>query len=242
MQNVVKLRGTKDGFLLNVKKGTDFEDFFENFKNQVMNNPQAFKGGKLVGIDGLELTDEQKRVVSELLSEFDVEITSFKPLKKETSKKDATKRDVSIETPKEETKDISYNTEHKRRVDELIQSAIVNMNTDEEDMGETLFYKGTVRSGIKLESDKHIVVVGDVNPGASLVAGGNIVVLGVLRGFAHAGSFGDEKALICAWKFKPTQLRIADYITIPPDDGDDEVSYPEVAVVENGRMIIKSYL
>jgi len=72
-----------------------------------------------------------------------------------------------------------------------------------------LYHRGTLRGGQSLANVGHIVVVGDVNPGAELVAGGDIVVFGALRGVAHAGAQGDRSARVYALVLEPTQLRIA---------------------------------
>jgi septum site-determining protein MinC len=81
-----------------------------------------------------------------------------------------------------------------------------------EDLGEetALFLDRTLRSGTRIEFAGHVVVLGDVNPGAEIVAEGNIIVWGRLRGMVHAGSKGKREAVICALDFSPMQLRIAD--------------------------------
>ena len=78
-------------------------------------------------------------------------------------------------------------------------------------------------------------VVGDVNAGAVIVAGGDVIVWGRLRGIVHAGAGGDESAVVCALHLAPTQLRIAGYITISPDDKQRKPR-PEKALVRNGRI------
>ena len=81
-----------------------------------------------------------------------------------------------------------------------------------EDLGEetALFLDRTLRSGTRIEFGGHVVVLGDVNPGAEIVAEGNIVIWGRLRGMVHAGSKGNREAVICALDFSPMQLRIAE--------------------------------
>lgn len=81
-----------------------------------------------------------------------------------------------------------------------------------EDLGEetALFLDRTLRSGTRIEFAGHVVVLGDVNPGAEIVAEGNVIVWGRLRGMVHAGSKGKREAVICALDFSPMQLRIAD--------------------------------
>ena len=77
---------------------------------------------------------------------------------------------------------------------------------------ETKFHKGALRSGQRLEYEGSIVIIGDVNAGAEVVAGENIVVLGTLRGLAHAGAKGNKDAIIEASEIDAVQIRIADKI------------------------------
>lgn len=77
---------------------------------------------------------------------------------------------------------------------------------------DTKFHKGSLRSGQRLEFEGSLVVIGDVNPGAEIIAGENIVILGELRGLAHAGAKGNRDAIIEAVEIEAKQLRIADII------------------------------
>ena len=79
-------------------------------------------------------------------------------------------------------------------------------------ISETKFYKGSIRSGQKLEFEGSIVIIGDVNDGAEVVAEDNIAVIGNLRGMAHAGAKGNEKAIITANIINSPQIRIASII------------------------------
>lgn len=96
-----------------------------------------------------------------------------------------------------------------------------------------------LRSGQKYFSDGNIVILGDINPGAELIAGGSILVMGALRGMAHAGAFGDENTVIAAYRLNPTQLRIANHITRPPDGEVIIVNSPELARIRAGKVIIE---
>jgi len=84
-----------------------------------------------------------------------------------------------------------------------------------EDLGEetALFLNRTLRSGTRIEFAGHIVVLGDVNPGAEIIAEGNVIIWGRLRGMVHAGSKGNKAAVICALDLSPTQLRIAEEVS-----------------------------
>ncbi len=77
---------------------------------------------------------------------------------------------------------------------------------------DTKFFKGSVRSGQKIEFEGSLVVLGDVNGGAEVIAGENIVVLGALRGLAHAGAKGNKLAVIATNKLECPQLRIANIV------------------------------
>lgn len=84
-----------------------------------------------------------------------------------------------------------------------------------EDLGEetALFLNRTLRSGTRIEFSGHVVVMGDVNPGAEIVAEGNVIIWGRLRGMVHAGAKGNRNAVICALDLSPTQLRIAEEVS-----------------------------
>ncbi|MBN2676711.1 MAG: septum site-determining protein MinC [Anaerolineaceae bacterium] len=97
----------------------------------------------------------------------------------------------------------------------------------------------TLRSGVHLEHDGHVTVVGDVNPGAEVSATGNVVVWGHLHGSVHAGSRGDEKAFICALEMAPTFIHIADLITQPQVRRGK--SQPEMARIFNDTIIIEAW-
>lgn len=93
----------------------------------------------------------------------------------------------------------------------------------------------TLRSGFSLQHPGHVVLIGDVNPGAEVIAGGDVVVWGRLRGMVHAGAAGDENAIVCALDLSPTQLRIAGKIaTTPQRRGKPQ---PEIASIKNGQVV-----
>lgn len=95
----------------------------------------------------------------------------------------------------------------------------------------------TLRSGGTVQHSGHVVIIGDVNPGAEVVAGGDVVVWGRLRGTVHAGVYGDESAVVCALDLSPMQLRIAGYIAISPPGDTHRQPVPEVASVREGQIV-----
>lgn len=102
-----------------------------------------------------------------------------------------------------------------------------------------LYMRQTIRSGQSVRHDGTIVICGDVNPGAEVIATGDIIVFGTLRGVAHAGAAGDEDCQIIAINLRPTQIRIAGYIARSPDTAAPPLSkYPEVARVQDSEIHI----
>ncbi|MBF0317282.1 MAG: septum site-determining protein MinC [Nitrospirae bacterium] len=96
----------------------------------------------------------------------------------------------------------------------------------------------TIRGGQRVTYDGDLMIIGNVNPGAYVIATGNIIVLGVLKGVAHAGAGGDEEAVVIALNLKPQQLKIANIVTRPPDD-DVQTLYPERAFVKDKTIQIE---
>lgn len=100
----------------------------------------------------------------------------------------------------------------------------------------TLYHRGTLRGGQALHNLGNLVVVGDVNPGAELVASGDIVVFGALRGVAHAGAQGDRGARVIALELSPTQLRIA--TAIASGEASAKPRGPEHASIVGDRIVV----
>lgn len=97
-------------------------------------------------------------------------------------------------------------------------------------LAEPLYLQITVRSGIEIRHPGTIVILGDLNPGGTVVAAGDIFVWGRLRGVAHAGADGNRNCRIMALQMEPTQLRIADAVARAPETPPSQF-YPEVAYV-----------
>ena len=95
-----------------------------------------------------------------------------------------------------------------------------------------------MRSGQNITFDGNVIVFGDVNPGAEIIAAGFIMVMGTLRGIAHAGVSGDERAWIMAYRLQPSLLRIANCIARAPEE---EPLGPEIAKISEGVIICESF-
>ncbi len=103
-----------------------------------------------------------------------------------------------------------------------------------------LVLKETLRSGRSVYHEGAVIVLGDVNAGAEVIAAGDVLVWGRLRGLVHAGALGDDTAVICALDLNPTQLRIADQIAIPPETRGRKPE-PEQAAIRGGRIVADSW-
>jgi septum site-determining protein MinC len=109
------------------------------------------------------------------------------------------------------------------------------------DAGRALLIQRTVRSGQVIRHSGTILVIGDVNPGAEVIAEGDVIVWGKLRGIVHAGASGSETAMVGALILAPTQLRISGYIARAPDEKRFSNWPAEIARVRNGQIIVEPW-
>ncbi|MEH2064234.1 MAG: septum site-determining protein MinC [Nostoc sp.] len=93
---------------------------------------------------------------------------------------------------------------------------------------DALYLEMTVRSGVEIRHPGTVILLGDINPGGIVIADGDIIIWGRLRGIAHAGAGGNRECLIMALQMEPTQLRIADAVARAPEKPPMQFS-PEVA-------------
>ena len=104
-----------------------------------------------------------------------------------------------------------------------------------------ILHKGTVRSGERISSNGDLFILGDVNPGAIISANNNVYVWGKLLGIAFAGKNGNKNAFIASLFLNPLQLRICEIVAIGPKERPKD-QYPEIAILEDKKIIIKPYL
>lgn len=117
-------------------------------------------------------------------------------------------------------------------------SSITRTFKQEIAISETKFHRGSLRSGQKLETEGSIVIIGDVNSGAEVIASDNIVVLGNLRGLAHAGAKGNKNAVIAAGNLDTVQIRISNIVR--EIDMDEEPVHRQAYVyIEDDKIIIE---
>ena len=132
--------------------------------------------------------------------------------------KDAVNVEVEIDSPKD-----------------MGLSSIKRTFENEIENSDTMFYKGALRSGQKLEYEGSIVLMGDLNGGAEIIAGENIAVVGTIRGVAHAGAKGNKKAVIKGASIECPQLRIANIVREIEKEDTEE---PKTFAYINGNKIV----
>lgn len=126
------------------------------------------------------------------------------------------------------------------RKNEQLHKRIVDQSLGEIKDHDGQFYKGTLRRKQVLESDSSIVIIGDVEMGATVAAKGNVVIIGGLFGTAHAGASGNKDTYIAALSMNPEQLRIADrrVIMTPQTEDDEGYIMPVLATTDGKRIFI----
>lgn len=137
---------------------------------------------------------------------------------------------------------IDYDAEREEYTRQKIEQCLAD---DCENTGK--FYKGTLRSGQELECETSIVILGDVNPGATITSAGNIVILGALKGTAYAGASGNETCFVAALDMNPVQIKIGNIIGRSEDKGllasirerRKTTTEPQVASVSDGHILIE---
>ncbi len=116
----------------------------------------------------------------------------------------------------------------------------------ESEKKDTFYIKQNLRSGQKVEHDGNVIIIGDCNAGSEVIASGDIIIWGVISGIVHAGSKGDKKACIRAFKINAIQIRITDILARKPDRIDIDktektnIFNPEEAKISEGEIVIYS--
>lgn len=128
---------------------------------------------------------------------------------------------------------------------ELPKIKVENLKTEstkklppEEDPQQMIVINKTLRGGQEVRTKSSVLICGNVNPGAQVIAGGSIDVRGICRGMVHAGAFGNTKAFIVADQLIPMQIRIADMIARSPDRMEKSET-PERASIKDGHIVIE---
>jgi septum site-determining protein MinC len=219
-QSDIQLKGIKEGILVTVR-AKDWQNGIEALNQKIGEQKAFFQGAKIaLDIGEILVSASQLGRLRDELSEQGITLWAL-----------LTTCDRSIDNAKSLGLDTSLPK----------PSAGTNRKTEPviPDGESAVFVQKTLRSGSKITYEGHVVVLGDVNPGAEIIATGNVLIWGKLRGTVHAGALGNKEACVCAMDLNPTQLRIADFISIPPKrKGKPQ---PEIATVDGEQIIAKPW-
>lgn len=227
----IAIKGTKDGLLVSVEPGSAWDEVIQELTARIDAQPAFFQGARMVvSVGDRALKSTGLSDLRNALAERDVSLWAVLGDNAATTE---AARLLGLET-----------TLNARRVaiggdGYEYADALAPIDT-EVTGGAGVLVRRTLRSGSVVRHPGHVVVIGDVNPGAEIVAGGDVVVWGRLRGTVHAGADGDESAVICALDLAPTQLRIAGHIAIAPSEKRRHPR-PEVASIRDGRIVADSW-
>ena len=158
--------------------------------------------------DGAEFNDIEKEVkkkVAQLKKIYKDDKTPIKVIGRVLKNKEIEKIEALIKDILDV--DVEFDMPREMGLSNIKKTFLSEISTSE-----TKFHKGSLRSGQKIEEERSIVILGDVNSGAEVIASDNIVVLGTLRGLAHAGAKGNKQAIIAAGRLDTVQMRIANIV------------------------------
>ncbi len=229
----VEFKGKLNGLYLNLDPDEDFEIIIAYLMTLLKDRASFYQGSRIIGVKGKRLSYKQKAAIESLIyDQYGITVESLEePVEIAPIVDMAPKRTVDAVIP--EIPEIPKETLN------VVTEQVLNNKTPN-CVSDTHFVFGTMRSGKSVHYPGHVVVIGDVNPGAEIVAEGNIIVMGRVLGFIHAGSAGNDQAIIIANLLKPTQIRISTYISVPPSDDESfHTTVPEKAIVYNGVIKIE---
>ncbi len=227
----VNIKGTSDGLVIHLGAG-DWNTLLIALAEKLDRTPSFFRGGRVaLNVGPRQLTAAQLEVVGNLLSKFQISLWAVLSDSVETQR-------VAAEMGLETSLTLSR-TEH------LLGEKIGGHERVIADGEQAILLRRILRSGQSVCHTGHVIIIGDVNPGAEIIAGGDVVVWGRLRGNVHAGSNGNDQAVVCALVLAPMLLRIAGYVARSPGREDSEAYeqsvVPEVAFVHNGQIVAEPW-
>ncbi|MEH2334361.1 septum site-determining protein MinC [Nostoc sp.] len=147
---------------------------------------------------------------------------------------------ISVSTSRRQTAIAAVTSGYSVEQLQPVTSLISESKATATPQADALYLETTVRSGVEIRHPGTVIILGDVNPGGIVIADGDIIIWGRLRGIAHAGAGGNRECLIMALQMEPTQLRIADAVARAPEKLPMQFS-PEVAhIMPQGIRIARA--
>ena len=246
----VRIRGTSQGLVITLGAG-DLEALLRELDERLSSTASFFRGGRVaLHVGPRELTTEELEALGQTISRNGVSLwavigdsaatqAAAEALGLETTfGPQATLPPEAASTPRLEPRPERDKGRDKGQLETEVEDAALRLARDA-DLG-VLIHR-TLRSGQVVQHPGHVVVIGDVNPGAEIIAGGDVVVWGKLRGIVHAGATGDDEAVVCALSLAPLQLRIGNHIARAPEGREDLPERPEMASVQDGEIVAEPW-
>lgn len=225
VQGNIAIKGTRNGLLLTLEPETPFSELLKALSDRLAEAPGFFRGASLALDTSRRLLRVSERTqLEDLLAHYQISVTPLEQV---------TPAHIYAVAGTVSSNDTASNT--------VTLSEALETQRDPRETDDTLFLRRTIRSGQAIHHASNIVILGDVNPGAEIVAGGDIIVWGVLRGMVHAGYPDNENAYVCSLHLVPVQLRIAHLLSRPPESGEVQ-PYPEVATIRNRRIVVETWI
>ena len=231
VQGYIAIKGTRNGLLLTLEPETPFSELLNALSQRLSEAPGFFRGASLaLDTTRRKLRMSERNQLEALLANYQMSVTSLE------QSSTAIRNEREVTSSSAISIDPSFATQITSE-----QAQVQTYQLDPRDSDDTLFIRRTVRSGQAIHHASNIVVMGDVNPGAEIVASGDIIVWGVLRGMVHAGYPDNENAIVCSLLLAPVQLRIAHLLSRPPD-GLQVQTRPEFATIKNGQIVVEAWV
>ena len=209
-EDIVKIKGTRAGLQLSFASGAKFDDIKSNIVGKLESGSNFFIRGTTVYIPKGTFPTDQMEVLRRIFHRHGMLFRNEIPKPKLPTPKPAPTTPVKT----------SARTEPKKNSEQML---VINR---------------TVRSGQEIRTESSVLICGNVNPGAQVIAGVSIDIRGVCRGLVHAGAGGNDKAVIIADRLMPVQIRIADLVARSPDEY-EKVDQPERASIKNRQIVIE---
>ncbi len=227
MQNIVTIKGKEDGLEIYLDEKSTYPVLREELMDKLKKNQNFFKDSSTkVVIRGKALSGAQ---YNEIKRVFSMDFGIRNVYCGDEAERMST-AEVSIERAKPAPKKRTQPKDEYMDEVELVSNAYFD--------AQSIFINNTIRSGQRIECEGDVVVIGDVNPGAEVIAGGSIAVFGKLRGLAHAGCGGRTDVCVAALNMCPKQMRLSGRVVTFPNDRED-VHDAEIAELKDGKVVIR---
>ena len=224
MKNTVIIKGNRYGISIVLDKDIEFTELLKDLAARLEGAEDFFDSDRQMAVtfEGRTLSnDELDQILTVIMENSKLNIQY---VMEENSELEATFYDI-IQSEKDskeqenalEEKELFQITESSVDEENLEEKRVIHETFSNSADNTGMFYRGTLRSGQTLETKDTLVIIGDVNPGATVIAGGNIIVIGALKGSVAAGSNGNYNSFVMALSMEPMQIQIADIIARSPD-------------------------